>query len=240
MPETGSAQGALPLRSAYPARDLTHSKGRRAISPDKTTGSFRRRFVPEPGVLNGKGKTRPFACARSSFLAVRARKAPSPRPDTGFLHAVLAGPDGTFPASSGFIRRACPFYFLGLRSGGTPHHSVLAIFRRGYTLGEEDEECSDVVLLSRPAVFSGGPVGWFFRRGRPSAGQPENEAAWYRSVRSGLSRFKDGGGYKAQPAGAGSPGAESLPLGCQGRKARFPHSGSQALLLFLRVLPASS
>ena len=121
MPETGSAQGALPLRSAYPARDLTHSKGRRAISPDKTTGSFRRRFVPEPGVLNGKGKTRPFACARSSFLAVRARKAPSPRPDTGFLHAVLAGPDGTFPA-----------------------------------------------IRDR-----------------------------YRSVRSGLSRFKDGGGYKA-------------------------------------------
>ena len=38
MPETRSAQGALPLRSAYPARDLTHSTGRRAISPDKTTG----------------------------------------------------------------------------------------------------------------------------------------------------------------------------------------------------------
>ena len=97
------------------------------------------------------------------------------------------------PASSG-VR--APFIFSALVRG-TPHHSVLAIFRRGYTLGEEDEECSDVVLLSRPAVFSGGPVGWFFRRARPSAGQPENEAAWYRSVRSGLSRFKDGGGYKA-------------------------------------------
>lgn len=46
MPETRSAQGALPLRSAYPARDLTHSTGRRAISPDKTTGIPGKRLWP--------------------------------------------------------------------------------------------------------------------------------------------------------------------------------------------------
>lgn len=117
MPETGSAQGALPLRSAYPARDLTHSKGRRAISPDKTTGSFRRRFVPEPGVLNGKGKTRPFACARSSFLAVRARKAPSPRRTRDFFMRSLQARTGLsqlHPASSG-VR--APFIFSGSGPG---------------------------------------------------------------------------------------------------------------------------
>ena len=48
-------------------------------------------------------------------------------------------------------------------------------------------------LLCSPAALSAGSSA----AARPSAGQPENEAAWYRSVRSGLSRFKDGGGYKA-------------------------------------------
>ena len=48
-------------------------------------------------------------------------------------------------------------------------------------------------LLYSPAALSAGS----FSAARPSAGQRENEAAWYRSVRSGLSRFKDGGGYKA-------------------------------------------
>ncbi len=95
MPETRSAQGALPLRSAYPARDLTHSTGRRKISPDKTTGIPGKRLWP-------------------SFLFVQLRT-----------------------------------------------QSALDIFRCPYTLRGKDEECPDIDLLSRIAVFRGrgcGPV----------------------------------------------------------------------------------
>ena len=96
MPETRSAQGALPLRSAYPARDLTHSTGRRKISPDKTTGIPGKRLWP-------------------SFLFVQ-------------LHT----------------------------------QSALDIFRCPYTLRGKNEECPDIDLLSRIAVFRGRGCRSFF------------------------------------------------------------------------------
>lgn len=129
--------------------------------------------MPEPGVLNGKGKTRPFACARSSFLAVRARKAPSPRPDTGFLHAVLAGPDGTFPASSGFIRRACPFIFSGSGPGELRITPFLPFSAVAILWGKKMRNVLMLFcclgLLCSPAALSAGSSA----AARPSAGQPE-------------------------------------------------------------------
>ena len=123
MPETRSAQGALPLRSAYPARDLTHSTGRRAISPDKTTGIPGKRLW-------------------SSFL------------------------------------------FVYLRT-----QSALDIFRCPYTLRGKDEECPDIDLLSAAAAADLSSTG----RGNAV---PSGAASWYQALRTGLSQFRNGGGYE--------------------------------------------
>lgn len=128
MPETRSAQGALPLRSAYPARDLTHSTGRRAISPDKTTGIPGKRLWP-------------------SFLFVQCRT-----------------------------------------------QSALDIFHRPYTLRSKDEERPDIDLLSWIAVLRSIGCGPFFH-GAGSA-VPSGEASWYQALRTGLSQFRNGGGYE--------------------------------------------
>lgn len=128
MPETRSAQGALPLRSAYPARDLTHSTGRRAISPDKTTGIPGKRLWP-------------------SFL------------------------------------------FVYLRT-----QSALDIFRCPYTLRGKDEECPDIDLLSRTAVLRCRGCGPFFHGAGNAV--PSGAASWYQALRTGLSQFRNGGGYE--------------------------------------------
>ena len=128
MPETRSAQGALPLRSAYPARDLTHSTGRRAISPDKTTGIPGKRLWP-------------------SFLFVQCRT-----------------------------------------------QSALDIFHRPYTLRSKDEKRPDIDLLSWIAVLRSIGCGPFFH----GAGERRafGEASWYQALRTGLSQFRNGGGYE--------------------------------------------
>lgn len=239
MPETGSAQGALPLRSAYPARDLTHSKGRRTISPDKTTGSFKRRFVPESGVLHGKGKMRLFF--RPCPYSLPATPGKRRRRDRNGISPCGLGRNGRdFPASFG---ECAPFISHRVPVQGKSAQSVLAIFRRAYTLGEEDEECPDVDLLSRSAVFSGSPVGGFFLRGPPSAGQRENEAAMVSVCAERTVPVQGRWRLQGQPAGVGSLGAESLPLDAKAGKpvfliqeARPSFCSSACYLLLLKAL----
>lgn len=48
-------------------------------------------------------------------------------------------------------------------------------------------------LLCSPAAWAAPPSG----AARQPAAQPDGAAAWYQAMRNSLSRFKDGGGYKA-------------------------------------------